>query len=59
MSNEQYFYKILQEYGRYLERCEEDGTEAMDLISYACLGYDIGEDDALCSEFIIWTKNHK
>ena len=59
MSNEQYFYNILQDYGRYLERCEEDGNEAMDLISFGCLGYDIGDDDILCGEFIQWTKNHK
>lgn len=59
MSNEKYFYEILQEYGRYLERCEEDGTDVMDLISYACLGFDIGENDVLYGEFIEWTKNHK
>ena len=59
MSNEQYFYKILQDYGKYLEQCEEDGNEAMDLISFGCLKYDVGDDDILCGEFIQWTKNHK
>ena len=59
MNKEQYFLSIFQDYTKYLDGCEEDGNEAMDLISFGCLGYDIGEDDILCGEFIQWTKNHK
>lgn len=59
MNKEQYFLSIFQDYTKYLDGCEEDGKKAMDLISFACLGYDIGDDDELCSEFIKWTENHK
>ena len=58
MSNDKYFYKILQDYGKYLERCEEDGNEVMDLISFGCLNNNIQEDEILYNEFIKWTKNH-